>query len=216
MTEIHQFAFNPFQENTYLLINAQNECLIIDPGCYFPEEQQQFLNFIEKRQLKVVGLINTHAHLDHIFGNRLVYTRWKLKPAMHQAELPVLDAAPLSGQMYNIPFEPSPYPERFLTDEEEWLFGATSLRVIWTPGHSPGSICLYNEAERWLIGGDVLFRESIGRTDLPGGNFQTLETSIRQRLYVLPDDVVVYPGHGPTTTIGHEKQHNPFVRAITG
>lgn len=216
MTEIHQFAFNPFQENTYLLINAQHECLIIDPGCYFPEEQQLFLDFIEKRQLKVVGLINTHAHLDHIFGNRLVFMHWKLKPVLHQAELPILDAAPLSGQMYNIPFEPSPYPERFVTDGEIWSFGEARLRIIWAPGHSPGSICLYHVAEKWLIGGDVLFRESIGRTDLPGGDFPTLEASIRQRLYTLPDDVVVYPGHGPKTTIGYEKHHNPFIRAAVG
>ncbi|MCL6523597.1 MAG: MBL fold metallo-hydrolase [Thermoflavifilum sp.] len=212
MTEIIVFTFNPFQENTYLLVNAQNECLIVDPGCYFPEEHEKLLNFIENRRLKVVYLFNTHAHWDHIFGNGLVYHHWQLKPIMHRAELPVLEAAPMTGQMYNIPFEPSPYPVQFVEEGDIWTFGETHFQILWTPGHSPGSICLYNASEKWLIGGDVLFRESVGRTDLPGGDFASLEKSIRLKLYTLPDEVTVYPGHGPSTTIGHEKRYNPFVR----
>lgn len=214
MIEVKSFTFNPFQENTFLLINEKKECFIIDPGCYFTNERNTLTDAITSGGLVPVQLLNTHCHLDHIFGNKLVYQHYGLKPRIHPWEQVVLDRSPQAGQMYNVPFDPSPNPAaEYLKDNELLFWGNDELKVILAPGHSPGSVCFYCEKQQFLIGGDVLFRESIGRSDLPGGNYETLERSIRERLYVLPDEVVVYPGHGPQTTIGHEKRHNPFVRA---
>lgn len=210
--EIQHFTFNPFQENTYLLINEKKECIIIDPGCYFEEERKHLLTYIEKEGLKVTRLLNTHCHIDHIFGNRLVVKTYGVGLEMHPQDKIVLDRSPEIGKMYNIPFEPSPEPVRFLEDGEKILFGDDELEVLLTPGHSPGSVCFYAAGQQFLIGGDVLFFQSIGRTDLPGGSHQTLINSIQKKLFVLPDEVKVYPGHGQSTTIGYEKQHNPFLR----
>lgn len=210
--EIQHFTFNPFQENTYLLINGKKDCIIIDPGCYFEEERKQLLDYIEKEGLKVTRLLNTHCHLDHIFGNRLVAKTYGVGLEIHPQDKIVLDRSPEIGKMYNVPFEPSPEPVRFLEDGEKILFGEDELEVLLTPGHSPGSVCFYAASQQFIIGGDVLFYQSIGRTDLPGGNHQTLLKSIREKLFVLPDDVRVYPGHGPSTTIGFEKANNPFLK----
>jgi glyoxylase-like metal-dependent hydrolase (beta-lactamase superfamily II) len=212
MMEIQHFTFNPFQENTYLLINGKKDCIIIDPGCYFEEERKQLLDYIEKEGLKVTRLLNTHCHLDHIFGNRLVAKTYEVGLEIHPQDKIVLDRSPEIGKMYNVPFEPSPEPVRFLEDGEKILFGEDELEVLLTPGHSPGSVCFYAASQQFIIGGDVLFYQSIGRTDLPGGNHQTLLKSIREKLFVLPDDVRVYPGHGPSTTIGFEKVNNPFLK----
>jgi glyoxylase-like metal-dependent hydrolase (beta-lactamase superfamily II) len=212
MMEIQHFTFNPFQENTYLLINGKKDCIIIDPGCYFEEERKQLLDYIEKEGLKVTRLLNTHCHLDHIFGNRLVAKTYGVGLEIHPQDKIVLDRSPEIGKMYNVPFEPSPEPVRFLEDGEKILFGEDELEVLLTPGHSPGSVCFYAASQQFIIGGDVLFYQSIGRTDLPGGNHQTLLKSIREKLFVLPDDVRVYPGHGPSTTIGFEKANNPFLK----
>jgi glyoxylase-like metal-dependent hydrolase (beta-lactamase superfamily II) len=213
MIEVQSFTFNPFQENTYLLINEKKECFIIDPGCYFINERKMLTDGIMSLKSVPVRLLNTHCHLDHIFGNKLISETYSLRPEIHPLEQPVLDRSPQAGQMYNIPFDPSPNPKSYLEDGEKIIWGNDTLEVILAPGHSPGSICFYCEKQQFLIGGDVLFRESIGRSDLPGGDFATLERSIRERLYVLPDEVVVYPGHGPSTTIGYEKKNNPFVKA---
>ncbi|ASZ10023.1 MBL fold metallo-hydrolase [Chitinophaga pendula] len=212
MTEIQYFTFNPFQENTYLLINEEKECIIIDPGCYFEEERKELLQYIEKRGLKVTRLLNTHCHLDHIMGNKLVATTYKVGLEIHQDDQVVLDRAPQSAAMYNVPMEPSPMPARYLETDEVFTFGQSTFKVLFTPGHSPGSVSFYCKEEQFLIAGDVLFYQSIGRTDLPGGNHETLLRSIREQLFVLPDEVKVYPGHGPATTIGYEKVHNPFLR----
>jgi hydroxyacylglutathione hydrolase len=212
MIEIRSFAFNPFQENTYLLINGKRDCIIIDPGCYFEEERTELLTYIEKEGLKVTRLLNTHCHLDHIFGNRLVAKTYNVGLEIHALEQPVLDAAPEAGKMFNVPFEPSPMPARYFEPGEKILLGQDELEILLTPGHSPGSVCFYHAAQGFLIGGDVLFYQSIGRTDLPGGDYQTLINSIREKLFVLPDDVKVYPGHGPATTIGFEKKNNPFLQ----
>ncbi|WP_089829001.1 MBL fold metallo-hydrolase [Chitinophaga filiformis] len=212
MMEIQHFTFNPFQENTYLLINEKRECIIIDPGCYFEEERKQLLTYIEKEGLKVTRLLNTHCHIDHIFGNRLVVKTYGVGLEMHPQDKIVLDRSPEIGKMYNIPFEPSPEPVRFLEDGEKIRFGDDELEVLLTPGHSPGSVCFYSASQQFLIGGDVLFYQSIGRTDLPGGSHQTLINSIQTKLFVLPDEVRVYPGHGQSTTIGFEKQYNPFLQ----
>lgn len=212
MIEIQQFTFNPFQENTYLLINEKKECIIIDPGCYFQEERQELTNFIRDNGLQVTRLLNTHCHLDHIVGNKLVADTYGVRPELHEKEQVVLDRSPQAGAMYNVPFEPSPMPSRYLEEGEKILFGDNELEVIFTPGHSPGSVSFYCAAQQLLIAGDVLFYQSIGRTDLPGGNHLTLLNSIREKLFVLPDDTRVYPGHGPATSIGFEKQHNPFLQ----
>lgn len=212
MIEVQAFAFNPFQENTYVLINEKKECFIIDPGCYFTNERQALTGGIRAGQLVPVRLLNTHCHLDHIFGNRLMDSEYGLRTWIHPLEQPVLDRSQEAGAMFNVPFDPSPRPAGYLEDGEIIRWGAEELRVILAPGHSPGSICFYCAQQKFLIGGDVLFRGSVGRTDLPGGDPATLEASIRDKLYVLPDEVTVYPGHGPATTIGEEKRANPYVR----
>lgn len=212
MIHVKAFTFNPVQENTYVLYNDSGLCFIIDPGCYFEEEQQILTEFIEQQQLKPTMLLNTHCHLDHIFGNQFVYEKWGLKLNLHPNEELVLQYGPESGKMYNLPFNQYQGPLIFLKPGDTILLGDDELEILFTPGHSPGSISFYARKEKFVIGGDVLFSGSIGRTDLPGGDFETLANSIRTQLYVLPDDVVVYSGHGPETTIGAEKKSNPFVK----
>jgi glyoxylase-like metal-dependent hydrolase (beta-lactamase superfamily II) len=211
MLEIQCFTFNPFQENTYLLINEKKDCIIIDPGCYFEEERKELLAYIEKEGLNVTRLLNTHCHLDHIFGNRLVAKTYGVGLEIHMLDKIVLDRSPEIGKMYNVPFEPSVEPARYLEEGEKIQLGDDELVILLTPGHSPGSVCFYCAAQQFVIGGDVLFYQSIGRTDLPGGDHQTLINSIQEKLFVLPDDVTVYPGHGQPTTIGFEKKNNPFL-----
>lgn len=211
MITVHTFTFNPFAENTCLLINEKKECIIIDPGCYFEEERQELLQYIAEKELKPLRLLNTHCHIDHIFGNKLVSERFNLSPEIHRLEQPVLDRSPQAGQLYNLPFETSPAPGSYLEEGDRIQWGADELEVIFTPGHSPGSISFYCPSQQWVISGDVLFYQSIGRTDLPGGDHTTLLNSIREKLFPLGDKVKVFPGHGPATTIGFEKESNPFL-----
>jgi len=211
MLEIQCFTFNPFQENTYLLINEKKDCIIIDPGCYFEEERKELLAYIEKEGLNVTRLLNTHCHIDHIFGNRLIAKTYGVGLEIHMLDKIVLDRSPEIGKMYNVPFEPSVEPARYLEEGEKIQLGDDELVVLLTPGHSPGSVCFYCATQQFVIGGDVLFYQSIGRTDLPGGDHQTLINSLQEKLFVLPDDVTVYPGHGQSTTIGFEKKNNPFL-----
>lgn len=206
------FTFNPFAENTYILYDESKECIIFDPGCSNPDEQIQLTDFIESNGLKPVKLINTHCHIDHVLGNKFVSEKYNLPLTSHKGEIGVLSMQPQISSMYGIAYNPSPEITEFLEDGDNVSFGHTQLSVLLTPGHSPASISFYNEKEGVLISGDVLFQGSIGRTDLPGGDFATLEKSIKEKLYVLPDEVVVYPGHGPSTKIGIEKSTNPFVR----
>lgn len=209
--KIQTFTYNPFSENTYLLIEGE-ECIIVDPGCYTEHEQKSFAEYISSHHLKPVILLLTHAHIDHVLGNSFVHDEYGLLPVMDDSEIELLQSAPTYGTMWGVHCTPSPMPVKFLNEGDEIKLGNTMFSVLFTPGHSVGSVCFYDKAGKNLLGGDVLFRESIGRTDLPGGNFEVLENSIRKKLYTLPDDVIVYPGHGPVTTIGHEKKHNPFVR----
>jgi len=210
MLKVKVFTFSPVQENTYVLYNEHNKAIIIDPGCYFSAEQETLKNFIKDTRLEPVRLLNTHCHLDHVFGNKWVAETWKLEPWLHAGEEQMLKLAPLSGEKWGLPFKNYEGPLHFLEEDETIFLDEDELRVILAPGHSPASICFYCKKQKLLIGGDVLFRESIGRTDLPGGNHETLLKSIREKLFVLPDDVTVYPGHGIETTIGYEKVHNPF------
>ena len=211
MLQIQKFTFNPFQENTYILYDDTSECVIIDPGMYTSSEELELVSFIERKDLQPVRLINTHCHLDHVFGNGFIKKTFHLKLEIHKGELPVLKAASVAGKMYGIPFAGSPEPESFLDEDDTIVFGDQILKIIFTPGHSPASISLYHEESMNLICGDVLFFESIGRTDLPGGSFKVLEASIKEKLFPLGDKVKVHPGHGPSTTIGYEKMNNPFL-----
>ena len=212
MTQVQVFEFNPFAENTCVVYDDTRECVVFDPGCYTAEERAELVDFIDKNGLRPVRLINTHCHLDHVFGNAFVARTWGLGLEIHGGELPVLQRFQQTCQMYGIPYaEASPMPSRLIDAGETLRFGETSLQVLFTPGHSPASLSFYCREAGFVIAGDVLFLESIGRTDLPGGDFDTLIKSIRTQLFVLPDETVVHPGHGPATTIRHEKEYNPFL-----
>lgn len=213
MLTVKIFTFNPVSENTYIIFNEVKEAIIIDPGCYFDEEKQNIKNFIERNGLQPVQLLNTHCHLDHVFGNKWVYETYGLELFIHPNEEQVLNFAPQSGQMWGSPLENYAGPLHFLENNDIVKLGNNELKVLLAPGHSPGSICFYDASDNFVIGGDVLFKESIGRTDLPGGNHAALLESIRNQLFVLPNEVIVYPGHGESTTIGYEKKHNPFLQA---
>lgn len=212
MISIQQFTFNPISENTYILFDETGECVIIDPGMYDAEEQNTVVKFIKEKKLKPVLLLNTHCHYDHVFGNKFVYDNWGLKPQFHKGELYVLQAMPGYVPQMGLHYELSPEPEVFLPEAGKVNFGNSQLELIFAPGHSPAHLCFYAAADNFLIGGDVLFYCSIGRTDLPGGNHLQLINSIKNNLFILPDDCRVYPGHGQSTTIGFEKQHNPYLQ----
>ena len=220
MLAVKSFTFSPVQENTYVLYNEQGQCCIIDPGCYFPEERDELKTGIEKTGLTPVLLLNTHCHLDHVFGNKFIYDTWGLHLHLHQKEKPVLDFAPQSGVMYQLPFDNYDGPLVYLKEGNNLTLPFSingegkgdELEIRFTPGHSPGSISFYHEAGGFIIGGDVLFNGSVGRTDLPGGNMDTLINSIKTQFFTLPDETKVYSGHGPVTTVGFEKMHNPFVK----
>jgi hydroxyacylglutathione hydrolase len=212
MLTVKSFVFNPVQENTYVLSGQKDACCIIDPGCYFGNERGHLKEYIEQQGLSPKILLNTHCHLDHVFGNKFVYDTWDLPLHLHEKEEPVLAVAPEAGLLWDMPFENYRGELIFLTPGRSITLGDDKLDILFLPGHSPGSIGFYSAEQGFLIGGDVLFLESIGRTDLPGGDHQTLLNSIRRQLWTLPDETVVYPGHGEPTTIGWEKKHNPFLR----
>lgn len=211
MFTVKAFTFSPVQENTYLLYNEQGETIVIDPGCYFEEERDVLYTFITQNQLRPVLLLNTHCHLDHVFGNKWIHETWNLLLHIHSNEKQVLDYAPASGLMWGLPFDNYSGEPVYLNEAERLQLGEDELELIYAPGHSPGHLCFYCKKQQFLIGGDVLFYESIGRTDLPGGDHATLISNIQNKLFCLPDETVVYSGHGPATTIGHEKKHNPFL-----
>jgi len=209
--KIKSFVFSPIQENTYLLYNEFNQCAIIDPGCYFDAEKEELTQFIKDNSLTVIHLLNTHCHLDHVFGNKYVAETYSLTPQIHKKEEQVLAFAPTSGLMYDLPFDNYTGQLLFLKEGDVVIIGKDELLVIEAPGHSPGHICFYNKTQGFLIGGDVLFNRSIGRTDLPGGNYDELIKNIKEKLLVLPNKTIVYSGHGETTTIGEEKVENPYL-----
>lgn len=211
MMKIKSFAFNPFDENTYVLYDETSECIIVDPGCYTLAEKQELENFVSRESLNPVKVLLTHTHIDHVLGNNFVCGRYKIPIQMCKIEAEMLNAVPEYGKMWGIDAEPSPNAELFVEEGVDVTFGKTNLKAIFTPGHSPGSFSFLHEESKSLIAGDVLFMQSIGRTDLPGGNYNTLISSIKQKLFILDDEIIVYPGHGPSTTIGDEKRSNPFL-----
>ena len=210
--QLKKFVFSPFQENTYVLYTAEGACCIIDPGCYGSAECQELFQFIEDIELNPKHVWLTHAHLDHIFGLDDVCTKYKISAYLNQLENPVLKAASSSAERFGIKFS-VPFTEvKPLEIGEQEILPNLKVQNLHLPGHSPGSLGFYLPDFNTLIAGDVLFNESIGRTDLPGGNFETLEKSIKEVVYKLPVETIVYAGHGPHTTIGHEMQFNPYVR----
>jgi len=208
--KIHRFTFNPFQTNCYICHDG-DEAVLIDPSCHTRAEQQAVVDYLERNGLRLRHLLLTHGHIDHIFGCRF-FSEYAGKGFwMHRADVSFLEQAEAQGQFFGVPIEPPPPPEGFLDEGDTITFGQTTWTVLHTPGHSPGSISFYDEKHKLVIVGDVLFQGSIGRTDLPGGSLPVLMQSIFQKLVPLGDDTRVYPGHGPETTIGRERQHNPFL-----
>lgn len=211
MLYLKSFTFNPFQQNTYLLYDNEGTAFIIDPGNSNNTENAVLKSFIEEKKLKLTRLILTHAHIDHILGNKFIFDTYGLLPEMHKEEVFFIERMPQTAAMYGVSCDPSPFPEKFIEPGLKIKLGQYEFDTIFTPGHSPGSISFYNKENKLLISGDVLFYNSIGRTDLPKGDHETLLRSIREQLFILPDDVKVYSGHGPATSIGYEKLNNPFL-----
>jgi glyoxylase-like metal-dependent hydrolase (beta-lactamase superfamily II) len=209
--QIKKFTFNPIQENMYIIYDEAKECIIIDPGCYFHHEREELVDFISENNLKPIKLINTHCHLDHICGNKYVAETWGLKLEASILDEYNLERSIQAGKLYNMPIEPSPPIEVDLKEGDEIRFGNSLLTILFTPGHSAGSLSFYSEEHKILIAGDVLFKMSIGRTDLPGGDFDTLISTIKTKLFILPEETIVYSGHGDETTIGDEMKYNPFL-----
>lgn len=211
--KIKSFEFNPVSENTYVIYDDTKECVIIDAGCYYHEEKTTLLNFIVDNELVVRHIINTHLHFDHVLGLNFVMDQFKLKLQAHKDDEFLLEQLKSQLQMFGFPDngEAAPQIGKYLTEEDVVKFGNQELKIFHVPGHSPGSIVFYNEAAGCIIAGDVIFRGSVGRTDLPGGSHGQLIRGIKEKLLILPDETVVYPGHGPSSTIGYEKENNPFL-----
>lgn len=205
---VKKFTFNPFQENSYIIYNDAKEALVIDPGCYEEHERKVLLDFIEKEGLKPIGLINTHCHIDHILGNGFISEKFGLELQAHKNEISVLEGSPAWGIQYGIVCTPSPKISKFLQEGDLVELGNETLEVLYVPGHSPGHIALISHEHKFVIGGDVLFKGSFGRVDLPGGNIKDLVDSIMLKLFNLPDDFTVYAGHMDETTIGAERATN--------
>lgn len=210
MLSIQVFTFNAFQENTYVLFDETGEAVIIDPGCSDRSEERELGDFIAREQLVPKYLLNTHCHVDHVLGNYFVHQTYRVPFLMHKLDEPTLRSVKVYAPLYGVHAYQETFPDSFLEEGDQIVFGKQLLKVLFLPGHAPGHIGFYNPQEKQLVAGDVLFQHSIGRTDLPGGNFDLLIDSIHRKLFTLPDEVVVYPGHGPTTTIGEEKVSNPF------
>lgn len=209
---IQTFSFNPFSENTYLLYDDSLEAVLIDPGCAFAEEERELKDFIRGKGLTVKNVLLTHAHVDHVMGCKFVCKEFYVSIFMHKNDLFLLQKASQIGMMYGFPVSEPPDPEGFLNHGDVFRFGKTELEVVFTPGHSPGSITFIHHSSKSILCGDVLFRGSIGRTDLPGGNMETLLHSIRTQILSLSDDYKVFSGHGPVTSVGAERKNNPFLK----
>ncbi len=212
MLTVASFTFNPFQENTYILSNEEKECWIIDPGMYNRDEEYILFDYIEQNGLTPRKIFNTHTHIDHIMGIEAVKNKFNIPLGIHADDQPVLANAKGSAMLFGLPLNATPVADFFINHGDVLHLGKDQLNIRFTPGHSPGSIVFYHAAGNWVIGGDVLFEGSIGRTDLPGGNHNQLLQSIKEQMYCLPDNTIIYPGHGRPTTVGTEKQSNPFVQ----
>lgn len=212
MITIERFVFNAFQVNTYLLYDETKECVVIDAACYDNDETGELADYIASRQLKPVRNINTHCHIDHVLGNDFIEKTYQIRPEYHKNSVPFFETMREFGASFGYKIDRVPEPLRFIEDGEVIEWGHSELTALFTPGHAEGSICLYNQAQGFVITGDVLFKDTIGRTDLPTGDFDVLMKSIKTKLFTLPPETIVYPGHGPETSIGYEEVNNPFIR----
>ena len=212
MLNVNFFTFNAFEENTYIIANEKNQCWIVDPGMYEEREVAMVINFITDKQLVPQAIINTHGHIDHIFGIQALKDKYNIPFGIHEQEMPVLQMAAGSAMLFGFELKKAPVPDFFIKEQEPLQLGNDTIRVLFTPGHSPGSISFYYPGGNWVIGGDVLFSGSIGRTDLPGGSMEVLLHSIRTQLFTLPAVTTVLSGHGPATNVGEEQKHNPFLQ----
>jgi glyoxylase-like metal-dependent hydrolase (beta-lactamase superfamily II) len=213
MIKIEKFIFSPFSENTYLIWDDESKnTIVVDPGCSDREEENILERFIEEKKLSMKYLINTHCHIDHIFGCHFIKEKYYPRFLIPEKDLPLLQHAEKQAEMFGVEIKIPPQPDQYLSEELFLILNKSKIEFLFTPGHTPGEFCIYLKAEKILVSGDVLFKESIGRTDLWGGNYDTLISSINTKLLILPEDVKVYPGHGEETTIGHEKYYNPFLK----
>lgn len=208
--KIYREVFSPIQVNTYILEGDEGNCIVIDCGCYGMAEERRLEEFFTARGLMPVLLLNTHCHLDHIFGNAFMLERYGLRSWFHEGDSHNHTSATKHALMFGLDMEEPPMPAGYLSDGEVVTAAGVSLKVVAVPGHSPGGIAFYSERDGVIFTGDALFAGSIGRSDLPGGDHEQLMTNIRSRLFTLPPDTVVYPGHGPETTISEEMKSNPF------
>ncbi len=211
MITIKKFIFNGFQVNTYLLFDETKECVIIDAANYDANEDAALANYIEKENLKPVAQVYTHCHIDHVLGSAFVEKEYNIGMSIHSGSKGFLDNAIAQAAMYGFNLKATAQIANVVNEGDKITFGNSELEVLYTPGHADGSISLVNHAEQFVITGDVLFHESVGRTDLPTGNFDILHHSIIKKLFSLPDNYTVYPGHMMETSIGHEKINNPFL-----
>ena len=212
MIKIETFTFNLFAENTFVVWDEETkEAAVIDPGTSGLAEEELLEDYITKNDLKIKHLINTHCHIDHILGCKFVKEKYNPQYLVPKKDVPLLKKGQVQAAAFNIEFKEPPKPDGFITEEEELQLGETKIKFLFTPGHTPGEYCIYFEEDKICITGDVLFREGIGRTDLWGGDYNRLIRSIEEKLFTLPGDVKIYPGHGEPSTIKHEMQNNPFL-----
>jgi len=210
--EIYRLVFSPIEVNTYILADQSGDCAVIDCGCFDRKEFRQLTELIEEKNLKPVLLLNTHCHLDHIFGNGFMLEKYNLGAFCHENEDSNRENVVSYALMFGLYMKKPPEPAGYLADGQKISFGQTELIALHVPGHAAGSLAFYAEKDSVVFTGDALFAGSIGRTDLPGGNYDTLRNSIRNKLFTLPPDTVVYPGHERKTTIGTEIESNPYFK----
>lgn len=211
MLHIKSFTFNPFQENTYLAYDESGEGVLIDPGCFENREKAELQDFIETNGIRLTHLLNTHCHIDHVLGNAWAKRTFGIPLLIHRNEISVLKSVEVYAPNYGFSGFESAEPDGFLAEGESIMAGNEELKVLFVPGHAPGHVVFYHEPSKRCIAGDTLFRGSIGRTDLPGGNHELLLKKIKSELFTLPDETIIFSGHGPETNISFEKIHNPFV-----
>ena len=211
MIKIQVFAVNAFQENSYLLFDDSNEAILIDPGFYEEFEYEELYAFLELHSLKLIKIVNTHSHIDHVLGVDSIKEKYKIPFLIHPTDEQTLRMNKVVSEMYGMPLYREPQVDGYFKEGEVIEFGASSLQIRFAPGHAPGHVIFFSPEQNFAIVGDVIFRTSIGRTDLPGGNHEDLLKNIREQVFTLPSDCELYPGHGPSTTVGFEIENNPYL-----
>lgn len=212
MTDLKTFVFNPFGVNTYILYRSDAEGFIIDAACQEEEELKQVIDFVEKENIRVKGLINTHCHVDHLLGVEQLRNHFRTDFYCCEEDQFLIDNSVAQGQFFGLRVNKTSPPDKYISEKDRLLFNGTEIEILHVPGHSPGSVAFLLRDEKKIFSGDVLFSGSIGRTDLPGGDYNTLVNGIKKKILILDDDTEVFPGHGPSTTIGNEKLLNPFLQ----